>query len=436
MTKHKAKMVVMGVLLSAFVLCILGAQVSAKKTLIFGSWASWTDEGTPKQKFIQKFEQQYPDIQVESRVLPYNAYVEKLRVMVAAGDEPDLIHIDGSRYLELVLSQLMEPLEDHLTPVELDMIDPSYLDLARVNGKLYGFMTHENCDGLLVRPDFIEEAGWELGAIKTWDDFIQLAKDLTKDTDGDGTMDQFGFIVMGGAAVGFGINSDLIFKSNGITAIDLDKKDAYLEVLNLFSTLGPYMPPEFNTARGGPKRRMWGSGRLAMNIHGNWWANDMMGVNPDVVMPGKLAVIPFPQGPSQVTGQEVYWNREWLGLLAFKDSENLAEAIEMIKFMTLKKENSLPLMTTTLSPLRGVTADEITDYLRWGKRFDFWVQNWFDLAANYPSSKTSAFTNNEEWVQLYVAEYIKLAGGKQSAQEAYNAIRKIYDRVEPEKMID
>src|SRR5690606_28719970 len=49
--------------------------------------------------------------------------------------------------------------------------------------------------GLLYRTDLFEEAG--LTPPETWDEFIEVAKKLTVDTDGDGSIDRWGFAMVG-----------------------------------------------------------------------------------------------------------------------------------------------------------------------------------------------------------------------------------------------
>lgn len=48
---------------------------------------------------------------------------------------------------------------------------------------------------IIYRKDRFKEAGLEIP--KTWDEFVECAKALTKDTDGDGEVDQWGFGMVG-----------------------------------------------------------------------------------------------------------------------------------------------------------------------------------------------------------------------------------------------
>lgn len=431
--KAKGRLFLVVVVVFAMVQVGMCAQAGAK-TVVFGSWESWTDQGSPEQMLIAKFEKQYPDVKVEMRVIPYDGYVEKLRVMMAAGERLDLLHIDGSRYVELIVAGWMEPISDHLTQAELDLLTKSYVDSNSVNGKLYGLIGSEWADSLIVRPDFIKEAGWDLESIKTWDDFVKVAKALTKDTNGDGIIDRFGFGAEARSFIDFTIHSDEIFKGNGISPLEVNKEKSYKEVLELLSSLAPFMPPEIATASASEKRRMWGTGRLAMTVHGNWWANQMMNVNPDVVTAEKLTVMPFPQGPSSVKGKETYWNRQWVAYTAFKDSPNKEEAIELIKFLTLDKENALPLIGTPLPTLKAATIDDVVRYHPNGEELRSWFEAWCAL-AEYPSSITTVASHYEEWAKYLTAEYIKLIHGDQSVQKTYEAILRIYNTVGPEALI-
>ena len=48
---------------------------------------------------------------------------------------------------------------------------------------------------MLYRTDRFEEAGLDVPT--TWDEFLECAKALTKDSDGDGEIDQWGFSMVG-----------------------------------------------------------------------------------------------------------------------------------------------------------------------------------------------------------------------------------------------
>src|SRR5690606_13083568 len=49
---------------------------------------------------------------------------------------------------------------------------------------------------LYYRTDLLEEAGYTEPP-QTWDELVEVAKALTKDVDGDGNIDQWGFVSLG-----------------------------------------------------------------------------------------------------------------------------------------------------------------------------------------------------------------------------------------------
>ncbi len=430
--KNGTKMTITGAFLCAVVF-FGGAQVGAQKTIVLGSWLSYTDVGSAAKEAIDKFEKAYPNIKVETQLIPYNAYVEKLRVMMAGGDKPDLLEIDAARYVELAVGGFLEPLDEYLTPTELNKLRESYVESNRIGGKLYGLIQSEWADAAIVRLDLVEEAGWDVESIKTWNDQEELAEALTKDTDGDGTIDRFGWNVKAGTSVSASFFQTIAL-TNNLEQIDFDNKENYLELLNHLSILGSYLAPEFATERGGNMRRMWGTGRIAMSGAGSWFADNMMSVNPDLIVAEKLKLIPFVQGPSQIPGQEIYWNSQWGAFVAFKDSPNKDAAIDFIKFITLNKENSLPLMQNPISPLKEVTAADVVKYMRNGKKLEFWIRDWFEL-MQYPNSKQYALTKMAEWSQFATAQFVKLMQGKQSPDETYEGLRSAYNRIKPESML-
>ena len=64
-----------------------------------------------------------------------------------------------------------------------------------INGDLTYIPVSLQPTDIIYRIDRFEEAGLEIPT--TWDEFIECAKALTKDTDGDGVVDQWGFGMVG-----------------------------------------------------------------------------------------------------------------------------------------------------------------------------------------------------------------------------------------------
>ena len=69
------------------------------------------------------------------------------------------------------------------------------LDSCKLGDEIAYFPVALQPQAIIYRKDRFKEAGLEIP--KTWDEFVECAKALTKDTDGDGEVDQWGFGMVG-----------------------------------------------------------------------------------------------------------------------------------------------------------------------------------------------------------------------------------------------
>ena len=69
---------------------------------------------------------------------------------------------------------------------------PALVESATYNGKLYGLPWYAGNRSVYYRKDWFAEEGIEEFPT-TWEDFVEVAIRLTKDTDGDGKIDRYGF---------------------------------------------------------------------------------------------------------------------------------------------------------------------------------------------------------------------------------------------------
>ncbi|MDF2958522.1 MAG: transporter substrate-binding protein [Paenibacillus sp.] len=102
------------------------------------------------------------DVKYES--LPKDNPLQKVSVILASGDVPDLMRINGkSDYFKLAQQGAFEPLDDYIKnqiPVLPSMITPEALDATRLDGKVYGIphrVAQKVGNGILVRSDILKE---------------------------------------------------------------------------------------------------------------------------------------------------------------------------------------------------------------------------------------------------------------------------------------
>jgi len=84
---------------------------------------------------------------------------------------------------------------DKYIPAEMKAdFSPQQLKTATVDGKLIALPWFGDVRPLIYRKDLLQAAGVpEPTGSWTWDEFLTYAKKLTRDLNGDGIIDQYGF---------------------------------------------------------------------------------------------------------------------------------------------------------------------------------------------------------------------------------------------------
>lgn len=149
------------------------------------------------QELVVAFEAAYPEIDIELIHIPGQSdYRARLGVDFAAGDPADVVLINYRRFAPFAAMGALEPLGSYLR--RSDIIDagdffPETIEPFRWRGELT--CIPQNVSSLVVYydKDLFDAAGVSYpGDDWTWDEFLAAAQALTLDTDGDGTIDQYG----------------------------------------------------------------------------------------------------------------------------------------------------------------------------------------------------------------------------------------------------
>jgi multiple sugar transport system substrate-binding protein len=148
------------------------------------------------QKLVEKFNQTHRDIQVESLYVgQQDQQMPKILAAVVGNAPPDLLWYNPTIGGQLVELGALLPLDEMLatSPVKAE-IDPTLYASMKYNGKIWSVPFATNNVGIFYRPSLFKAAGiTELP--RTWEQFQQVAKKLTRDTNGDGQIDQYGMFL-------------------------------------------------------------------------------------------------------------------------------------------------------------------------------------------------------------------------------------------------
>jgi multiple sugar transport system substrate-binding protein len=149
------------------------------------------------QSLVAAFEEAHPEIDVELIHIPSDSdYRARLGADVAAGDPADVVLINYRRYAPFAAMGALEPLAPYLRQSDL-ISESDFFDTAVEPFKWRGRLMciPQNISSLVV---YYDRALFDAAGVPypqddwTWDDFLATAEALTRDTDGDGQVDQYG----------------------------------------------------------------------------------------------------------------------------------------------------------------------------------------------------------------------------------------------------
>lgn len=178
----------------------VGALAAKKVTLRYAD----TPYGAPitkqQEEYLRKFMEKYPNIEVKVERADFNRFEEKLRIQAAAGNLPDVFYLQGPWVRAWVqqgwLMDLTLLIQRDAELVELDDFFPIALEPYQWKGGLYGLPMDMGPTGIhAYNIGLFDEAGLSYPT-KDWTlegDFLAAVRKLTKDTNGDGKIDQWGW---------------------------------------------------------------------------------------------------------------------------------------------------------------------------------------------------------------------------------------------------
>lgn len=170
-----------------------------KVTVTYMMWGQ-PDELETVSKYIEQFKKKYPNIDVKILHSPSMGYDDKLKTMMAGGTPPDVMYIGLEAFPTYVVKgELLD-----LTPfIERDKLDvstasfyPHLNEQFMYKGRYYGIAKDFATLVLYYNKDMFDKEGIPYPTNNwTWQDFRKAAERLTKDIDGDGKIDQYGFVL-------------------------------------------------------------------------------------------------------------------------------------------------------------------------------------------------------------------------------------------------
>ncbi|GAA4181763.1 ABC transporter substrate-binding protein [Gryllotalpicola koreensis] len=137
---------------------------------------------TELAKVTDEFEKKNPNITVELQAQPdYNTLKTKIDAALTAGNAPTIAQVYGEWAAEYASSDVIEPLTDYAAadPSATDGLYTGIKNSLYIDKKLYMWPFNASAVAVFYNPEMLKAAGQEVP--KTWDDFVTVAKAVSKD---------------------------------------------------------------------------------------------------------------------------------------------------------------------------------------------------------------------------------------------------------------
>lgn len=298
-----AGLLIFVLLLSALVAApVVNAQ---KVTIRLSTWAG-VNEAAELQQVIDKINAAATDFEIVHEPIPSD-YMTQVKTQLAGNQAADLYWI-GNEDLALAAEGVFMPLTECLANAPEksagDVKDyyPDIISTAMQDDVVYGLpwiaqpvVVYYNKALFDAAGQTYPQAGW------TWDDFLAAAKAMTKDTDGDGRNDQWGF-----TANGWPPPQMFVWQAGGdvigedLKTAPIDTPEA-LEAWNFYLQLAfnPEVSPSKETITEQGFDQMFRAGKVAMFMGG---AAD--GLDYEVE---NVSVVSVPVNPKTKKGTTFAW---------------------------------------------------------------------------------------------------------------------------------
>ncbi len=145
--------------------------------------------GEVVDEFIEEFNEQNPDVQVEGRTFgDYDEALEAFQAGVAAGDPPEAVMLDPTPAVEFARRGITASLSDFIAADEdadKDDYVEAFTEMTRVEGEQHGIPMFGTTQLLYYRHDLFEEEGISPEKLETWEGLAEAAAQLAARDDVD-----------------------------------------------------------------------------------------------------------------------------------------------------------------------------------------------------------------------------------------------------------
>ena len=310
-----------------------GAAPTEKVTLTF--WNGFTGPDRPAlEEIVKRFNASHPNIQVRMQIMPWDTFYQKLLPSYASGKGPDIAAMASEQMPQYADKGVIAPLDELYESGGLnkDTLVSSAVEAGKWDDKYYAVPMNFTTLLLYWNKDMFREAGLDPEKPpQNWDQWADYAVKLTKDRNGDGRPEQYGYAIADNATIPmwpiliWGNGGDIVSEDASQSMLDDPKT---VEAVEFWANLIREKKISPVGLTGADADKLFQSKKAAMEVVGPWMTSGFEEAGIDF----GLAMVP--KGPErQVTlGTSVV-----MVVNAKADEDKKNAAYEFIEYWHSKK---------------------------------------------------------------------------------------------------
>lgn len=374
---------------------------------------------------IEEFEKAHEGVDVKIIMTTADEYATKLKAAITGKQVPDVFYIDPGSVQSFVQSGVVADITEHVESsdaIDLDNIWAYGVDSYRFDGTtqgtgaIYALPKDIGPFSFGYNKTMFEAAGIPLPDVDvpyTWDEFIDVSKQLTKDLDGDGKLDQWG--------TGLNVTWNLqpLVWSNGGDWLNGDRtkvtvaEPEFVEALQYFADMQNVheVTPSAGDAQTLDTYQRWMQGQIGFFPVGPWDVPTYQGLEFE------WDLIPYPAGS---TGETATWTGT-LGIAVSASTKAPDLAAELAMYLSADRDAQQALVDA------GVQIPNLIDMA------DEWVsgstlppankQEFLDIAQDYGRALPANNTYSAEWYDELFKNIQPVLDGEMTAQEYLDEVQ-------------
>ena len=328
---------------------LLGVRTPARSgevvTLRFSNWHLVEDVwGRSLREAINIFESRNPEIRIIPEPISYAEKEPRYQAECAARRMPDVVKLHNfslAMFFELGCAADLTPFVQREGSGFLKAWYEFPLKMLTHRGRLMAMPDDFQSIVLIYNQELFRAAGLDpKKPPRTWSEFQEYARRLTRDTDGDGRLDQWGFSTPASKNPGlplrimpfvWSFGADFITEDGRRSAMNTPEfREAFRFIVEL-ATVHKVVPPGVTTFGPQDVRIQMAQRRIAMKIGSAWSYPIVNALNPQLNAAQVLEAAPIPKGRKQITAA---WLDAWI---MSPHTRYPGEAWKFIKFLSSKE---------------------------------------------------------------------------------------------------